>query len=117
MSRIKVNQISAGQTLQKDAISPKGRLLLTAGTKLEEKHLVILRTWGVVEVDIDGHESADEEPSDNFTHLSANTLAEISEKLSNQFRHCNQGHPFIKELISYQRCRLLSSYSQKEATQ
>lgn len=69
MSLIKVKHLKTGQVLQKDAISSKGRLLLTAGIRLDKMHLEILQTWGVVEVSIVEDETINDESASNFESL------------------------------------------------
>lgn len=81
-----------------DVHDRSGRMLLGGGAELTQKHLVIFRTWGVLEVDIVGQGSddeADQIPADvDPLELAAAKLA-----LAPHFRHTNQDHPAIIELM------------------
>jgi len=73
-------------------------MLLGAGAELTQKHIVVFRTWGVLEADIEGHgseDSADAIPAD----VDPQELAAAEQALSTLFRHTNQGHPAIIELM------------------
>ncbi len=110
MTRIKITEIQIGQELQQDAISSKGRLLLTTGTILGNNHLEILRTWGVVEVDITGDDANNEEVNEDFYSLPNAVKQQIEDALKIQFCHNNLTHPFIKELILYQQTCKVRDY-------
>lgn len=114
MSRIKVKQLEAGQQLNADVRCSNGRLLLTAGTTLTAKHLEILRTWGVAEVDIVGDGGGAEANSVSFDNLPDEVKGRIAQQLAQQFVQCDQTHPVIKELILYRRGRLISEYLAQE---
>ncbi len=57
MGIINVVDLRPGMVLASNLESRHGRLLLPEGSMLEERHLRILRIWGVTEVDIDGVDS------------------------------------------------------------
>jgi hypothetical protein len=81
-----------------DVRDRSGRLLLGAGTELSERHLIILRTWGVVEVEIAG---ADEGENDT---LAVNAIDPalwdaIEKEISPLFRYADTTHPAVKELM------------------
>ena len=58
MGTIAVGQIEPGMVQADDLKDRNGRFLLTKGVELTTKHLKVIKTWGVVEADIDGiHDS------------------------------------------------------------
>ena len=59
MGKVGIENIETGMILASDVHDRSGRMLLGAGVELTQKHLVIFRTWGVVEADIEG-QGADE---------------------------------------------------------
>lgn len=97
MGKVSIENIETGMVLAGDVLDRSGRMLLGAGAELTQKHLVIFRTWGVLEADIEGHgndEGTDQIPADvDPLELAAAELA-----LAPLFRHTNQGHPAIIEL-------------------
>jgi hypothetical protein len=85
-------------TLANDIHDRAGRLLLGAGVELNQKHLTIFRTWGVMEVDIVGSED-----SDQSIHLPPEVTHEQLEAaltaLEPLFRNSNREHPIMRELL------------------
>ncbi|NTW99914.1 MAG: hypothetical protein HGB35_08325, partial [Geobacteraceae bacterium] len=66
MGIIAIENIETGMVLASDVRDRSGRMLLGSGVELTQKHLVVFRTWGVLEADIagQGSETADQMPSD-----------------------------------------------------
>jgi HD-like signal output (HDOD) protein len=54
MANVNVAQIEPGMVLGDDLKDQNGRFLLAKGVELSTKHLKIMKTWGVVEADIEG---------------------------------------------------------------
>ncbi len=52
MAKINADYLQQGMVLNGDVHDLNGRLMLRAGTALTEKHLHILKTWGITEADI-----------------------------------------------------------------
>jgi hypothetical protein len=98
MGKVAIENIETGMVLAGDVHDRSGRMLLGAGAELTQKHLVIFRTWGVLEADIEGHgsdNSADAIPAD----VDPLELAAAEQALAPLFRHTNINHPAIIELI------------------
>lgn len=98
MGTVAIENIETGMVLASDVLDRSGRMLLGAGAELTQKHLIIFRTWGVLDADIEGHGSdaaADQVPSD----VDSLELAAVEQELMPHFRHTNPGHPAIAELI------------------
>lgn len=98
MGNIAIENIETGMILAGDVHDRSGRMLLGAGVELTQKHLVIFRTWGVSEADIVGlgsDESADQLPTD----VDPEDLAAAEQALASLFRHTDQKHPAIIELM------------------
>jgi len=97
VGKVAVENIETGMVLAGDVYDRSGRMLLGAGAELTQKHLVIFRTWGVLEADIVGQgndETADQIPAD----VDPLDLAAAEGALAPLFRHTNQSHPAIVEL-------------------
>ena len=97
MGKVAVENIETGMVLASDVHDRSGRMLLGAGAELTQKHLVIFRTWGVLEADIVGQgndETVDQIPAD----VDPLELAAAEESLIPLFRHTNLSHPAIVEL-------------------
>lgn len=98
MGMVPIDNLEAGMVLAADANDRNGRLLLGAGAALTPKHLMIFRTWGVEEADIegvDGEELAGRLPDD----VSREELDSAIASLEPHFRHAGMDHPAIRELL------------------
>lgn len=94
MSLLAMDQIEPGMVLDKDALDRNGRVLLRADTELNEKHLRMLKSWGVEHLDIQG--IADE----NKTQVKYPPawLDEAEQKSRQRFIHSNSDHPVMRYL-------------------
>jgi hypothetical protein len=98
VGKIYTDNLAPGMTLGADVRDRSGRLLLGSGTELSERHLYILKTWGVVEVEITGTDEESIDPHFEKTIDSA-ILARIEKEITPLFRYADNNHPAIKELM------------------
>ncbi|MCK4503748.1 MAG: hypothetical protein KAU22_12000 [Desulfuromonadales bacterium] len=100
MSNLQIDQLTPGMVLAEDIKSKNGRLLITHGMELTEKHLLILRTWGVQEVVIaTGIDNAQGSSLQNPSEITAEQLEKAMEDLRPIFRLVDLTHPVFKELL------------------
>lgn len=101
MPEITIDKLEPGMVLARDAVHVNGRVLLEAGTIIAQKHLRMLKAWGVFSVVVDGGAI---EPATN-DHPAADPDAEryraAWESLAPRFRHADMSHPVIAELFRY----------------
>ena len=98
MGKVAIENIEIGMVLAGDVQDRSGRMLLGAGAELTQKHLVIFRTWGVLEADIAGQGNS--EPADQIpVDVDPLELAAAEQALTSLFRHTNRAHPAIIELM------------------
>jgi hypothetical protein len=98
VGKVAIENIEPGMVLASDVHDRSGRMLLGGGAELTQKHLVIFRTWGVLEADIVGQgndEAADQIPAD----VDPLELAAAEQELAPLFRHTNRVHPAMVELL------------------
>ncbi|MDD2736134.1 MAG: hypothetical protein PHF56_19560 [Desulfuromonadaceae bacterium] len=98
MGTVAIENIETGMVLASDVRDRSGRMLLGAGAELTQKHLVIFRTWGILEADIEGqgsNDAAGQIPAD----VDPLELAAAEQALAPLFRHTNLNHPVIIELL------------------
>ena len=105
MGLLTAADLEPGLVLAKDVTDGRGRILLRAGNALSEKHLGILKKWGIHEVDVEGHGEEDAE-SISEDQLDPMLLEQAKEKVSDLFRHTDRKHPFIKDLFHQTTVRL-----------
>ncbi len=97
MGKLNLDQIQPGMALASDVFDRNGRILLKAGMVLSDKHLTILKQWGITDADISGIER--EEVNAQITQaLDPDALAHAETLHKNLFRHTDMESPFISEL-------------------
>jgi hypothetical protein len=52
MPSIKISQAKEGMALSSDAKNDNGQLLIKSGVTLTERHLSLLKSWGVTEIEV-----------------------------------------------------------------
>ncbi len=97
MPTITVNDLQPGMVLGGDAVHNNGRVLLRGGTRLEDKHIKMFKTWGLASADIEGVTQDDVE-SGVLNSLDPVLVETVREELAIQFRHTDLSHPLISEL-------------------
>lgn len=100
MGKLVIDKLEVGMVLANDVHDRSGRMLLGSGAELTQKHLLIFRTWGVLEVDIEGAGDTDANSDDVLPpDISQLELAEAERALEPLFRHNNREHAVIAELL------------------
>jgi len=97
MGIINLEDIRSGMILGNDLKDRGGRVLLSGGTEITEKHLKILRMWGITEADIQGIEK-EEVASKATAQIDPFLLQEAETEVNGLFRLTDRQHPFIHEL-------------------
>ncbi len=105
MGVITLEDIESGMILGHDIIHGNGLVLLKAGEEITEKHLRILKMWGITEADIKGIDK-EEMLGKATADIDPRVLEEAAVKVNEIFRHADREHPFIKELIRLVTLRL-----------
>lgn len=98
MSKLAISDIEAGMVLASDVKDRNGRILLKAGVALTDKHLKVFKTWGVIQVEIEGEESATSLQSTIDDHPELQEAADLAAHTI--FQHVDNEHPFNTELIT-----------------
>ena len=97
MSLVAIDKLVPGMVLAANVLDKSGRLLLGEGLELEAKHLLIFRTWGVVEADIDGVGGA--ETNSLPDSITQEQMDQAKSTLLPAYCHVDIGHPAISELL------------------
>jgi HD-like signal output (HDOD) protein len=100
MALMKVEKLMPGMVLSEDVIGANARLLLTKGLELGDKHLRILKMWGVFEVFVDAPDSDDS----NDALTDSEHFGMISEDVKKKFSNLDSGHPAISEILRLSIC-------------
>jgi len=98
MASVNVAQIEPGMVLADDLKDQNGRFLLAKGVELSTKHLKIMKTWGVVEADIEG--VSDQEMGEKQTADIDPKILEKAEEIEKlRFKFSDLEHEAIQHLL------------------
>ena len=114
MPRVSTDRLQVGMVLGDDVKDLSGRLLLTAGTELQEKQLKVLRTWGVLGVDIVG--DSDVEAGEQYASLEdlpAECRLDIEREVERRFIGVDVSHPVMATLVGLVESDLVKQYCEK----
>lgn len=95
MGMLDTNELAPGMIVHGDVTTPGGRLILSSGTKLEDKHIRFLQRWGISRVNIRGEIDPDALAHDN---VSAQTLSELESYLNPCFACNDINDPLIRRV-------------------
>ncbi|HLP18078.1 MAG TPA: hypothetical protein VK470_17605 [Bacteroidota bacterium] len=98
MISLNIQDIEPGMVLGAEVKDRTGRVLLSKGTTVTEKHLSIFKMWGVVDAII---ENADKEKIEAkaVADIEPGDFSQAQEEMDRVFRFVEQqDHPFIIEL-------------------
>lgn len=100
MPRFPTDQLQPGMVLSTDVKDLSGRMLLTAGTEIDERHLKILRTWGVTGVDVENDDEIDIPTSEiELDALAPEIIEEIENEVERRFAGVDTLHPVMVALV------------------
>lgn len=98
MPTMYIDYLEPGMILDRDVKNLNGFLLVPAGTELTEKHLYVLRAWGIAEAQVRGTTNDAVEGSLK-QDVDPVKLKAAEADLSGVFRHADLSHPALKELF------------------
>lgn len=101
MATIKLKHIELGAILSDDAKDMNGRMLLSAGSEIQEKHLKIFKTWGVTEVSVVGDDPLENDVEIDLINVDPELLEQVEQDIDTSFILTNKEHPVNRELREY----------------
>lgn len=114
MAIVKLKNLKIGMVLAGDAKDLNGRVLLKSGAKITEKNLKILKSWGVIETDVQKITKEDIKDAGS-KDLNPELLDKAEAEVTRFFSHADRSHPAIKELFYLCVIRKAKSISGKKA--
>jgi HD-like signal output (HDOD) protein len=111
MTIVKVSHLKPDMVVGGDVKDRNGRLLVAAGTRLTEKHIRIVRIWGVAEAEIEDISKKDGVlPSKDV--IDPAIIRAAAETMRRRFRYNDLGNPAISELFRISAQREASTMAQ-----
>jgi putative nucleotidyltransferase with HDIG domain len=117
MGVITVDYLRPDMKLAEDLRNRNGRFLLSKGTSLTEKHLRILKIWGVIEADIEGISKEDLE-GNGTGNIDPARLMAAEEQIRGRFIHVDLSRSPNRELFrlcALRKARTMTATSSKRA--
>lgn len=111
MGEVNVDDLKCGMVLATDLKDSRGRFLLGQGTVIADKHLRIMKMWGVTGVDIDGadREELARESLEQFNPAVLEKAEELADRiLYNSVKH-HDGLRELRRLCILRFCREFST--------
>jgi HD-like signal output (HDOD) protein len=98
MGKLDACELESGMVLAADIKDRNGRFLLGKGVRLTPRHLKVIKTWGVVEAEIQGVSEKDVDAK--TTARMDPEILEIADKLTrHRFVHADLEHKAIRQLF------------------
>lgn len=95
MPRVKMDAVIEGMTVAADVKNMDDMLLVPAGCVLTARHINILRTWGISEIQTDG----EDKESTTLVTIAPEVLQRLEEELKKLFWEYDPKIPAQKELF------------------
>lgn len=96
--RVTVTRLKEGMVLSEDVHDRGGRVLMTQGTPVQEKHIRIFKTWGIPAVHVEEEAEAASGNGSETIDLELVNAAKV--RALELFRHADLKHPVIEQLFS-----------------
>lgn len=100
MPHLGIEKIEPGMVLLEDVVHMNGRILMRAGSEITDKNLRILKTWGILTVNIAQDEQA-AAGADDPPAADPELIRAVEEGLRDRFRHADLAHPALAEIYRY----------------
>jgi len=97
MPIVKIDQLVEGMCVVHPVINHRGQVLVEAGRDITEKHLRILRMWGVTEVNIKGG-AGKADPDYAINNIPQEVIDRARVHVTNRFRQTDMKHPAVHAL-------------------
>jgi len=97
MAYIPIAEIVVGLVVKEDVKDRNGRLILSHGIRIEEKHLRILKTWGIANIAVQSAQESNAQATNANETLDKSSAAYIEavKMVRRRFRFNRKKHPLI----------------------
>lgn len=96
--KVNLEDLVPGMVLAEDAVHMNGRILLSAGSCLTERHIKIFKTWGLTEALIRGGDD-DQAGSKTLENISPETIQQATQAIKPYFDQLDRNSEVVAELF------------------
>lgn len=98
MGKVSIDDLQPGMVLASDALSGDNRVLLKAGAQIQDKHIRVLKSWGLLELDVEGV-SREELEALSIAKVDRSQWEAAQQQVKHMFRHADSTHSAVAELL------------------
>ncbi|MBB5021507.1 hypothetical protein [Desulfurispira natronophila] len=115
MPTLRLKNLETGMVTASDVFDQSGRMLFPAHTEISAKHIKVMKTWGVNEIEIVGDADEQDTLGPHTPIVDPAVMAAAEERTQMLFRfNTNEDDPLVAELKRLCLQRLLSQLSEGE---
>lgn len=85
--------LRSGMIVEEAVTDSAGRVLIPAGTSLTDRHLKLIKSWGIVEVGV-------LEPQDAESPAAGDLSEALNERVRSRFSEVDLEHPLLSQLLA-----------------
>ena len=97
MAKLSPDKLKCGMVTLTEVIDSNGHVLIRANEELSEKHILLLKMWGISEVDIN-HAAGEIDPAHFSANFSKQQVAEAIAHAEHAFKFHNNEDKVVKNL-------------------
>ena len=97
MGKLNVEDLKSGMVLAGDLVDTTGRFLIPRGTVIEEKHLRVMKSWGITEADVRTVDTA-AAASDLHSGIDPGLVTRCEDCVAPFFLNSNLHHEMMREM-------------------
>lgn len=98
MPRVQTSALQVGMKVERDVRNPDNMLLISVGCELTERHLIILESWGIPEIEVQIPEGL-ADPSDPLAGMDPGVVAQLTEEVRSRFWQLDEKDPGAMEVF------------------
>ena len=97
MAVVKVDKLVKGAVLSEDVLDVNSRLLLAKGQAIDERHIRVMKMWGVFEVHVESQDA--EQAIEESPPVNSEQMAAVGEEIKGVFKALDLDHPVVREIV------------------
>jgi putative nucleotidyltransferase with HDIG domain len=97
VGKVNIAGLRDGMILAENLVDTTGRCLLAQGSVIQDRHIHIMKSWGITEADVEGisHEQA---VSSAMVEIDPELVKKCADYMEPFFRHSNKEHEVMQEI-------------------
>jgi HD-like signal output (HDOD) protein len=110
VGKVNIANLRDGMILAENLVDTTGRCLLAQGAVIQDKHIHIMKSWGITEADVEGI-SREQAASGAMAEIDPELVKKCEDYITPFFRNSNQEHEVMQEIRRLSVIRLARDWS------